>query len=348
MPTAVFPPKSPLRSAVVDAARQISLDMSAFIQLLVEFDLSGEWAFDGSPTCAHWVGERVDAEVSTAREWLRIGHALSTVDEIARRFGDGRLSYSKVRALTRVANAANQHELCAIAERVKAGHLPTALAQWLTRNESDDDRKTRHRASTKFGWRLAPDGMVEGWLRLPPETGGALTTTIETQVMRAERGEDASMDAPDSPSVAKWPTMPQQRADALLALVTGGGANLTAELIIHIRGDGCNLDDGTPIADSVVAQLVPEAFLRVLIHDAESRPINASGRQRHPTERQKRVVRERDRRCVECGSTTLLQYDHDPDFDETKHTIIEELKVRCWRCHKARHAAQRAGRDSTE
>jgi hypothetical protein len=136
--------------------------------------------------------------------------------------------------------------------------------------------------------------------------------------------------------------MPQQRADALLAIVTGGGANLTAELIVHIRGDGCTLDDGTPIADNVVARLVPEAFLRLLLHDAERRPINASGRQRHPTDRQKRVVRERDRVCVDCGSTTLLQYDHDPDYEQTKHTIVEELRVRCWRCHKARHAAQRA------
>jgi hypothetical protein len=135
--------------------------------------------------------------------------------------------------------------------------------------------------------------------------------------------------------------MPQQRADALLAIVTGGGADLTAELIVHIRGDGCSLDDGTPIADSIVERLVSDAFLRVLIHDAERRPINASGRQRHPTDRQKRVVRERDRACVDCGSTTLLQYDHDPDFDQTRRTIVEELKIRCWRCHKARHAAQR-------
>src|SRR5258708_24895822 len=109
---------SSLRSSVVDAALRMSLDMSAFIALLVDFDLSGEWAFDDSPSCAHWVAERVDTELCTVREWLRIGHALSDVGEIERRFADGRLSYSKVRTLTRVADADNQHELCAIAERV--------------------------------------------------------------------------------------------------------------------------------------------------------------------------------------------------------------------------------------
>ncbi len=70
---------SSLRSAVVDAVQRLSLDMSEFISLLVEFDLSGEWAFDNAASCAHWVAERSDTEVCTVREWLRIGHALSRV-----------------------------------------------------------------------------------------------------------------------------------------------------------------------------------------------------------------------------------------------------------------------------
>ncbi|TML15242.1 MAG: hypothetical protein E6G39_07145 [Actinobacteria bacterium] len=71
---------------MVDAARRVSLHMSAFIALLVDFDLSGEWAFDNAPSCAHWVAERADTELCTVREWLRIGHALTVVDEVDRRF----------------------------------------------------------------------------------------------------------------------------------------------------------------------------------------------------------------------------------------------------------------------
>jgi len=338
MVTGVVSTRSTLRSEIVDAARRMSSDMCVFISLLVEFDRSGEWALDGEPSCAHWVADRADTEVSTAREWLRIGHALAGVEEVAQRFADGRLSYSKVRAVTRLADAENQHELCEIAERFPAGHLPVALAQWLNRHETPDERDTRQRALTKLGWHLESDGMIAGWFRLPPESGGALTSAIEAQIMRAHRGNDAPADASKPHTVSKWPSLPQQRADALLTIVTGGGANLDAELILHVRGDGCSLDDGTPIADSVVERLALEAFIRVLIHDAEGRPINASYRQRHPDTRQKRVVKERDRVCVDCGSTVLLQYDHEPSFEETKHTVVEELKLRCWRCHKARHA----------
>ena len=59
---------SSVRSAVVDGARRLSLDMSAFISLLVDFDLGGEWAFDNSPSCAHWVADRADIELCTVRE----------------------------------------------------------------------------------------------------------------------------------------------------------------------------------------------------------------------------------------------------------------------------------------
>ena len=138
-------------------------------------------------------------------------------------------------------------------------------------------------------------------------------------------------------STDAWPSAAQQRVDALVALVRGGGAMVATEVVLHVRGDGCSLDDGTPIAGSVVERIAPDGFLRVLIHDAEGRPINASGRHRHPTARQRRVVRERERACVDCGSTDLLEYDHDPDFEQSHQTVVDELWLRCWRCHHARH-----------
>jgi hypothetical protein len=65
--------------------------------------------------------------------------------------------------------------------------------------------------------------------------------------------------------------------------------------------------------------------------------VNASGKQRHPTDRQRRVVKARDRRCVDCGATEFLQYDHEPGYDLSRHTIVDELRLRCWACHRARH-----------
>jgi len=231
--------------------------------------------------------------------------------------------------LTRIANADNRHELCAIAERVAAG-------------ESDDDRERRHRAATRLSWRLDPDGMVAGSFRFPPGSAAPFATVVDAQVLRAHRGNHAPAGGSNSPSVTKWswPSIAQQRADALIALLTNGGATIVTEVVLHVRGDGCTLDDGTPIAGSVVERIAPTAFLRALMHDANGRPINASSRRRHPTVRQKRVVRERDRGCIDCGSTDLPQYDHQPDFEQSHHTVIEELWIRCPACHHERHAKQ--------
>ena len=84
--------------------------------------------------------------------------------------------------------------------------------------------------------------------------------------------------------------------------------------------------------------MLDEARLRAMIHDAEGRPINASAARRHPTTRQKRVVKERDGACVDCGRTDLLEYDHVPAYEATGHTVVDELELRCAPCHHRRHA----------
>jgi Domain of unknown function (DUF222) len=329
-----------LRAAVVAAGRRWSAGQRRLVLLVAELSASGEWAIDGSPTCAHWVADALDVEVCTAREWLRIGHALSDLGVIDDAFAEGRLSYSKVRTLTRVATAANQAELCSLAEQVPAGRLGHALAAWLARHETSIETEIRQHQARYLSWRVEPDGMTVGSFRLPPAAAGAVTAPVDALVLQRRPnagGPDASADACDPYRQVRWPTVPQQRADALVELIRGGGAFVATEVILHVGADGCTLDDGTPIAGSIVERIARESFLRVLIHDAQSRPINASGRQRHPSKRQRRLVKERDQACVDCGATEFLQYDHEPDYEQSHHTVVDELRLRCWTCHRARH-----------
>ena len=181
---------SSLRSSVIDALGRWARNQSGLITLLVEFDDSGQWAYDGSWSCAHWVAERADLELATVREWLRIGHALSKLDEVARRFAAKTLSYSKVRALIRIATPENQHDLCAIAQEVPASRFAVALAAWLERNETPDEHKRRHRAATGLSWRVEPDGMVFLPMRLPPETFGKVRAAIEAKMLHTHSGEN--------------------------------------------------------------------------------------------------------------------------------------------------------------
>ncbi|MFN8036795.1 MAG: DUF222 domain-containing protein [Acidimicrobiia bacterium] len=335
-----------LREQLVAAGRSCEHWQRRVVHLATALDCSGEWALDGARTCAHWIAGALDVEVCTAREWVRIGRALAELPAIDAAFAAGRVSYSKVRALTRVATADNEAELCALAERTPAGRLSCALAAWLAGREAPEQTEQRQREARSLSWWLEPDGMVAGRFRLAPLAASALIAAIDLRVLRnrrparlnAEGGMDASVDAWMPRSAVSWPSVAQQRADALVDIVRdGSGGGVVTEVVLHVRGDGCTLDDGTPIAGSVVERVAPSSLLRALIHDAAGRPINASGRQRHPTLRQQRVVHERDRACVDCGTTELLELDHEPAYEHTGHTVVDELRLRCWTCHRARH-----------
>jgi hypothetical protein len=251
---------------------------------------------------------------------------------IAERYAARALSYSKVRALTRVATGQNEAELCEIAERTPASRLSHALAAWLNRNTPPDDTARRQHQARSVRHRLEPDGMTTFTISLPPLMAGVLLASIDTTLLRNQQQAAA-----EAKQAGTWPSVAQQRADALIAAIMYP-AKLNYEVVVHVRGDGCTLDDGTPINNHAVAGLIDQAFIRALIHDAEQRPVNASTRRRHPTPRQQRVVHERQHgRCVDCGSTDLIEYDHEPAYETTKRTTTDELEPRCAPCHHRRH-----------
>ncbi|MDH3706412.1 MAG: HNH endonuclease [Acidimicrobiia bacterium] len=324
----------PLAAQLHQVADTWARSQHRLVMLAARFADSHEWVVAGSPTAAHWLASTADVEVCTGREWIRIGRRLDELPLTADAFDRGELSYSKVRTLTRVATPGNEAELVAIAVDVPAGELGRAVAAWLGRTLEPGELAAHHHRQRSVRWRNEPDGMVTFTLRLPPALAGVLIAMLTTLVMKGRpsttlRGRDAS--------AAAWPTVAQQQADALEQLLTDGAGTVDTEVVLHVRGDGSTLDDGTPIPDSEVARLLPTSFVRALIHDAERRPINASSRQRHPTTRQKRVVKERDRVCVDCGRTDLLEYDHVPEFAQSGHTVIDELETRCAPCHHQRH-----------
>jgi hypothetical protein len=213
--------------------------------------------------------------------------------------------------------------------RVPAGRLAHASASWLSRRETPEQTEKRQRAVRSVRWRIDVDGTIVTTMRHAPADAAYFQAAVDS-IVRTNRSR-ASADASE-----RWPSLAQQRADAVTDLARDGGGSTSTEVVLHVRGDGCSLDDGTPIPQRVIERIASESFIRALIHDAEGRPINASGRQRHPTARQKRVVKERDRTC-ECGSTDLLDYHHDPAFEITHQTVVSELEAKCAICHHREH-----------
>jgi hypothetical protein len=96
-------PLAELESELLGLAGHIAAAQSRFLVLLAEFDDRGGWAGPGLRSCAHWLSWRAGMSLRTATEQVRVAHALTRLPLVAAAFAAGSLSYSKVRAITRVA-----------------------------------------------------------------------------------------------------------------------------------------------------------------------------------------------------------------------------------------------------
>ncbi|MFN3215491.1 MAG: DUF222 domain-containing protein [Acidimicrobiales bacterium] len=315
----------PLGAELVALSGELRRYQYRIVVAAAAFADSPEWILDGSPTAAHWLASVADVEACTAREWIRIGKALTTLPVTAQAFAERRLSYSAVRTLTRTATPETEAELVELVTGVPASEVGKVIAAWMRRNLAPEDFAARQRASRSVKWRTEADGMVVFTLRLQPHIAAILISVLSVLVMRSKARREAD---------GSYPSTAAQYAEEILDEGTG---RVDTEVIFHVRGDGATTDDGTPVCDTIIAELVPEAFLRVLIHDVDGKPINASGKQRHPTARQRRVVKERDRNCVDCGRQDLGEYDHVPAYETSRRTLVDELQLRCAPCHHRRH-----------
>jgi len=78
------------------------------LERIRRFDEAGGWHKQGAISSGHWLAWRVGLDPATAREKVRVARALGKLPAIDEMFRTAQLSYSKVRALTRVATPDNE------------------------------------------------------------------------------------------------------------------------------------------------------------------------------------------------------------------------------------------------
>jgi hypothetical protein len=104
-------------AAVIDAATH------RFLTQLREFDAIGGWHVAGAQSCAHWLSWRVGMDLGAAREKVRVARALEGLPKIDDALKGAEISYSKVRAMTRVATAENEATLLGMARETTGSQL---------------------------------------------------------------------------------------------------------------------------------------------------------------------------------------------------------------------------------
>ena len=204
-----------LGDEIAELAAHIDAATYRLLVLIREFDQREGW--DASfKTCAHWLSWRTGIAMGPAREKVRVAHALEQLPGLSARMQSGELSYSKVRALTRVATPENENEeeLMEFARHGTASHVEKLVRAWRRVDRLEDQlaERERHRTRSLTLWPDG-DGMYKLRGRLDPEVGVMLMRALEAASGALYRGSGKfkRLEPREDPEL----TGEQMRADAI-------------------------------------------------------------------------------------------------------------------------------------
>src|SRR5687767_4931250 len=112
-----------LADEIATFAARIDVAEHALITRLRLFDAHEAWGSLGFHSCAHWLSWRIGIGLTAAREKVRVARALGSLPKIDSLFSRGELSYSKVRAITRVATPESEQDFIDVAAHASAAQI---------------------------------------------------------------------------------------------------------------------------------------------------------------------------------------------------------------------------------
>ena len=169
-----------LDRAIVTLATRINAETYELLVLVREFDERAGWLKWGLGNCAEWLHFRCDLSMNAAREKVRVAHALKILPAIAAAFASGRLSYSKVRAMTRVAGTHNEDELLSFASKTTTANLEERCRELKCGRPDSLDSAQRAFANRSLRIsRNADRGTVSITVELPMESGELVEKALD-------------------------------------------------------------------------------------------------------------------------------------------------------------------------
>lgn len=184
-------PLPELAAAITSGAVRLAAATASWLRLVAEFDRRGGWHGIGILSCAHWLAWQCGMGPGVAREHVRVARSLTGLPLIEAAFVEGRLSYSKVRALTRIATPDCEAQLVDFALYATASQTERFCRQWRRADDADAGHPLREEDELLFQHWYDDDGFVTVKVRMPAEQGAAFLTAVEARAERDTRRERA-------------------------------------------------------------------------------------------------------------------------------------------------------------
>ena len=182
-------PLEELARRITSGAVRLAAATAAWLVLVAEFDRRGGWGAVGIRSCAHWLAWQCGLSPGAAREHVRVARALTTLPQTSASFAAGRLSYAKVRALTRVAEPGTEAALLELAHELTASQLERVVREW-RRSDAVDAARVAAERRVDCWW--DDDGMLHVRLCLAPEEGAEFLAGVDSLAERSARRERAA------------------------------------------------------------------------------------------------------------------------------------------------------------
>jgi Domain of unknown function (DUF222) len=161
-----------LEDQITELAGHLNAANYRWLTLIAEFDRRQGWAGDKISSCARWLNFKCGLNLGAAREKVRVAHALPALPKIAASMARGELSYSKVRALTRIACAATEESLLMIALHGTAHHVETLVRHYRRAEQIEQlAREERQEQNCGFRYWHDSDGSLVFQGRMPAHAG---------------------------------------------------------------------------------------------------------------------------------------------------------------------------------
>ena len=250
----MFVSNARLADEITALAAHINAATCRWLELIAEFDRREAWADWGMKSCAHWISWRCALAPGPAREHLRVARRLEELPQIRAAFGRGELSYSKVRALTRVENVEEERALLEMAEDATASQLERIIQAYRGVVRAEDAQRAHEERSVSL-YQL-PDGTWSLRGTLTAEDGALLARALdaardELRVDEPDAGEDVPAgtfsDAAD-PGAARNADALAHIAEAMLA---GSAAERTGgdryQVVVHVADEGVSIGERGPL-----------------------------------------------------------------------------------------------------
>ncbi len=277
-----------------DELRTFAADINAataqWLDLVAEFCRREAHTAWGLASPAHWLAWQCSLSAGVAREHVRVALAVQELPVTHAHFAAGRISFSKVRAITRLADPDNERSLVRLALNGSAAQVERVVREWTKVIRRDDpDRIAVGHERRGVTERINEHGNGVITIEVAPEETkramAAIDALLDEVVDEPGPFDDDGLDTDASAETRNAPprraTLTQRRADAFLLLVdehTGASngadriqATIDVDLsVLAMDAEGtCFVRNGPVLAAETARRLTCDAELEVVTRRSE-------------------------------------------------------------------------------